>query len=125
MHPEYVASKEQWLVHCMRIFPYMGRYQLLRENSQVNLWDGQLYSLLWAWSYGRFFQTSALFMLGMLLGRKGFVCRSGEAPDVLDKDLCYRGSLFHSPLLSVPFPTRFAGAYQRASPDEHDRVFLA
>ena len=23
MHPEYVASKEQWLVHCMRIYPYM------------------------------------------------------------------------------------------------------
>lgn len=70
MHPEYVASKEQWLVHCMRIFPYMEGTSFW-EMVKSNLWDGQLYSLLWAWSYGRFFQTSALFMLGMLLGRKG------------------------------------------------------
>ena len=35
-----------------------------------NLWDGQLFSLLWAWGYGRFFQTASLFMLGMLLGRR-------------------------------------------------------
>lgn len=62
---------------------------------------------------------------GHVVGAQGIVCRSGEASDVLDKDLCYRGSLFHSPLLSVPFPTRFAGAYRRASPDEYDRVFLA
>lgn len=70
MHPEYVASKEQWLVHCMRIYPYMEGASFW-EMVKSNLWDGQLYSLLWAWSYGRFFQTSALFMLGMLLGRKG------------------------------------------------------
>ncbi len=70
MHPEYVASKEQWLVHCMRIYPYMEGTSFW-EMVKSNLWDGQLYSFLWAWSYGRFFQTSALFMLGMLLGRKG------------------------------------------------------
>ena len=70
MHPEYVASKEQWLGHCMRIYPYMEGASFW-EMVKSNLWDGQLYSLLWAWSYGRFFQTSALFMLGMLLGRKG------------------------------------------------------
>lgn len=53
---------------------------------------------------------------GHVVGAQGIVCRSGEASDVLDKDLCYRGSLFHSPLLSVPFPTRFARAYRRARP---------
>ena len=35
-----------------------------------NLWDGQLFSLLWAWGYGRFFQTASLFLLGMLIGRR-------------------------------------------------------
>ena len=53
----------------MRIYPYMEGTSFW-EMVKSNLWDGQLYSLLWAWSYGRFFQTSALFMLGMLLGRK-------------------------------------------------------
>ena len=121
MHPEYVASKEQWLVHCMRIYPYMEGASFW-EMVKSNLWDGQLYSLLWAWSYGP--DIGSLYA-GHVVGAQGIVCRSGEASDVLDKDLCYRGSLFHSPLLSVPFPTRFAGAYRRASPDEYDRVFLA
>ena len=66
MHPEYVASKEQWLVHCMRIYPYMEGASFW-EMVKSNLWDGQLYSLLWAWSYGRFFQTSALFYLSLSL----------------------------------------------------------
>ena len=46
MHPEYVASKEQWLVHCMRIYPYMEGTSFW-EMVKSNLWDGQLYSLLW------------------------------------------------------------------------------
>lgn len=41
------------------------------EMLRVNLWEGQLASLAWAWDHGRFFQTSALFLLGMLIGRRG------------------------------------------------------
>ena len=123
MHPEYVASKEQWLVHCMRIYPYMEGTSFW-EMVKSNLWDGQLYSLL-GLELWTFLPDIGSLYAGHVVGAQGIVCRSGEAPDVLDKDLCYRGSLFHSPLLSVPFPTRFAGAYRRASPDEHDRVFLA
>ena len=121
MHPEYVASKEQWLVHCMRIFPYMEGTSFW-EMVKSNLWDGQLSLGLELWT---FLPDIGSLYAGYVVGAQGIVCRSGEAPDVLDKDLCYRGSLFHSPLLSVPFTTRFAGAYRRASPDEHDRVFLA
>ena len=116
MHPEYVASKEQWLVHCMRIFPYMegtSFWEMVKSPYEDD-------SRLWT-----FLPDIGSLYAGYVVGAQGIVCRSGEAPDVLDKDLCYRGSLFHSPLLSVPFPTRFAGAYRRASPDEHDRVFLA
>ena len=43
------------------------------ETIRVNLWEGQLASLAWAWDHGRIFQTSALFMLGMLMGRKGLL----------------------------------------------------
>ncbi|WP_418697265.1 DUF418 domain-containing protein [Bacteroides sp.] len=37
---------------------------------RVNLWEGQLASLAWAWDHGRVFQTAALFLFGLLIGRK-------------------------------------------------------
>jgi uncharacterized protein len=36
----------------------------------MNLWQGQMSSIAWAWEHGRMFQTSGLFMLGMIMGRK-------------------------------------------------------
>lgn len=36
---------------------------------KTNLWEGQLASLAWAWDNGRVFQSAALFILGMLIGR--------------------------------------------------------
>lgn len=41
------------------------------ETLRVNLTQGQLASLAWAWDNARFFQTAALFMYGMLIGRRG------------------------------------------------------
>lgn len=41
------------------------------ETMRVNLWEGQLASLAWAWDNARVFQTAALFLFGMLIGRKG------------------------------------------------------
>lgn len=40
------------------------------QTVRVNLWEGQLASLAWAWDNGRVFQTAALFLLGMLVGRR-------------------------------------------------------
>lgn len=40
------------------------------ETVRVNLWEGQLASLAWAWDHGRVFQTAALFLFGMLIGRR-------------------------------------------------------
>lgn len=42
----------------------------------VNIWKGQITSLAWAWEYGRVFQTAALFMLGMLIGRQQWFAKS-------------------------------------------------
>lgn len=42
---------------------------------KVNLWEGQLASLAWAWDHGRVFQTAGLFMFGMLIGRQGWFLR--------------------------------------------------
>ena len=45
------------------------------EMVKVNLWEGQLASLCWAWDNGRFFHTAALFMFGSLIGREGWFLR--------------------------------------------------
>lgn len=45
------------------------------EMLRVNLWEGQLASLAWAWSHGRIFQTAGLFLIGMLIGRQGWLLR--------------------------------------------------
>ena len=46
------------------------------ETVKVNLWEGQLASLAWAWEHGRIFQTAGLFLAGMLIGRQGWFHRS-------------------------------------------------
>lgn len=45
------------------------------ETVRVNLWEGQLASLAWAWEHGRIFQTAGLFIAGMLIGRQGWFGR--------------------------------------------------
>lgn len=45
------------------------------ETVRVNLWEGQLGSLAWAWEHGRVFQTAGLFMAGMLIGKRGWFLR--------------------------------------------------
>lgn len=45
------------------------------QTVKVNLWEGQLASLAWAWEHGRIFQTAWLFILGMLVGRQGWFLR--------------------------------------------------
>ena len=59
------------------------------EMLRVNLWEGQLASLAWAWDNGRVFQTAALFLLGFLIGKRGLFLE--ENLKVWNKVLC--GSL--------------------------------
>lgn len=75
-HPDYVAT----------IPTSYGKYMYpaLRGDSFIelvksNVWYGQLFSLSWAWHNGRFFQTAALFMLGMWLGRKRYFVSSNTS----------------------------------------------
>lgn len=46
------------------------------EVLRSNIWCGQLYSNIWQVENGRLFQTAALFMFGMLLGRRGYFEKS-------------------------------------------------
>lgn len=56
------------------------------DTVRVNLWEGQLASLAWAWDHGRVFQTASLFLLGFLAGRKGLFLK--ENLKVWNKVLC-------------------------------------
>lgn len=59
------------------------------DTLRVNLWEGQLASLAWAWDNGRVFQTAALFIFGYLVGRRGLFLK--ENLKFWNKVLC--GSL--------------------------------
>lgn len=53
---------------------YQFAMQMLAEGNfietlKANLWEGQIFSLAWAWGNARFFQTASLFMIGMVAGR--------------------------------------------------------
>lgn len=42
------------------------------ETLKMNMWEGQMANMTWALEHGRLPQTAALFLFGMLAGRKGF-----------------------------------------------------
>lgn len=68
-NPDYIAPTSQWVEHSRRMYPYLAGSDFW-AMVKSNLWDGQLFSILWAWEHGRFFQTASLFILGMLIGRR-------------------------------------------------------
>ena len=75
-NPDYKVSAA-WLQHSRNMYPFLQGSNFW-AMVKSNLWDGQLFCLGWSWTYGRFFQTASLFMLGMLIGRKGFFANPGE-----------------------------------------------
>jgi uncharacterized protein len=78
-------------------FGMMGDY--LKSNSFMdyavgNLSIGRWASIFWSWENGRFFQAPALFLLGMLLGRKKLFIASAESNQFWKKALLYSIALF-------------------------------
>ena len=60
-HGSVVASLGRSICNAVGTFP---------GTVAVNIWEGQLASLAWAWDHGRIFQTASMFMLGMVIGPK-------------------------------------------------------
>ncbi len=81
------ANPQQMIYSLGQVYPQLGGDSLI-EMIKANLITGQLASLNWAWCYGRVFQTASLFMLGMLLGRKGLLRFSNEASAFWTRALC-------------------------------------
>ncbi len=67
--PEFVvpAFKTRELWQACNAMQADGNFLQL---TKVNLWEGQLASLAWAWDNARFFQSAALFLFGLLIGRR-------------------------------------------------------
>lgn len=53
INPDYVPAAGVWRVHSQRMYPFLSQPDFW-AMVKSNLWDGQLFSLLWAWGYGRF-----------------------------------------------------------------------
>ncbi|MDH6308753.1 uncharacterized protein M2451_001319 [Dysgonomonas sp. PFB1-18] len=77
LNPEYVPAEPLANYYFGRAFEVQNNGTFL-ETVKMNLWDGQLASLTWAWENARFFQTPALFMLGMLIGRRKMFQKTDE-----------------------------------------------
>jgi uncharacterized protein len=93
LHPEYVPMPNLSNYY----FGLMGEY--LKSNSFMdyavgNLTIGRWASVYWSWENGRFFQAPALFLLGMLLGRRKLFITSTESKRFWKKALQYSIALF-------------------------------
>lgn len=66
--PSYIPAEKMSSYYWGQAYPIQSNGTFL-ETVKMNLWDGQMASLTWAWENGRVFQTAGLFMMGMLLGR--------------------------------------------------------
>lgn len=103
MNPDYVPAAGVWRVHSQRMYPFLSQPDFW-AMVKSNLWDGQLFSLLWAWGYGRFFQTASLFLLGMLIGRRQLFANLSEHRVFgCGRWLSVRSALFRCISLRLPY----------------------
>lgn len=75
LNPEYVIGGGKFLPYALLSIEATSHGTFF-EVLCNNLWNGQLYSNIWQVENGRLFQTAALFMFGMLLGRKKYFIKS-------------------------------------------------
>ena len=92
-NPEYVPAPNL----SNSYFGMMGEY--LKNNSFIehaigNLSIGRFASVFWSWENGRFFQAPALFMFGLLMGRRKLFITSIESTVFWKKALQYAFLLF-------------------------------
>lgn len=77
-NPEYIDTNSEFVKYAVSA-EQVGRYGNVWQTLANNIWNGQLYSNFWQVEAGRLFQTPALFLFGMWLGRKSFFEKSSES----------------------------------------------
>lgn len=78
INPEYVDTNSEFIKYAIAA-EQVGRNGNLWQTLTNNIWNGQLYSNFWQVEAGRLFQTPALFLIGMWLGRKSLFVNSAES----------------------------------------------
>lgn len=96
----YAAFNPDFVIHADKFVPYA----ILSEQASMNgtfpellcnnIWNGQLYSNIWQVENGRLFQTAALFMFGMLLGRRKYFIKSQQSVRVWKRLLKFSAVAF-------------------------------
>lgn len=93
INPDYVATTGHYIPYFMRAQEATAHGSFL-EVLRSNIFDGQLYSNIWQVENGRLFQTAALFMFGMLLGRRKYFIKSETSVLFWKKMLKYAAIAF-------------------------------
>lgn len=77
LNPNFIAPPNLSDSYYVSIRTYLENGSFL-DYAIGNLTLGKIASVLWSWEYGRFFQAPALFMLGLLVGRKQLFVANAE-----------------------------------------------
>jgi uncharacterized protein len=93
VNPDYVAPPNLSNAYYESIGYYMKSGSFI-DYVIGNLTLGKIASLLWSWENGRFFQAPALFMFGMLMGRKQLFNATDVNQQFWKKVLLYSSILF-------------------------------
>lgn len=93
LHPSYSYQTNLYLPYAVSAYETTcnGNFWQVLAN---NIGNGQLYSNLWQIENGRLFQAAALFMFGMLIGRRKYFVRSEVSHSFWKQALIYACMLF-------------------------------
>lgn len=92
INPDFKSYGDLFYTYYLRAMPIL-EHGTLPEVLYSNITDGQLFSNLWQIENGRLFQVPALFMFGMLLGRRNYFVRSDGSVKFWKK--FWQGLLLH------------------------------
>lgn len=95
MNPEYVPGPNLSKIYYENVHDYLKSTSFI-DYAIGNLTNGRLATFFWSWEKGRFFQAPALFLLGMLIGRRKLFIPSDES------NLFWKQTLKYAIILFVP-----------------------
>lgn len=88
VNPDFVTYGNYFMKYAIQALPAMSGHSVI-ELLKSNITVGQLYSNIWQVENGRLFQTMALFMFGMLLGRREYFVKNDHSVRKWKKILLY------------------------------------
>jgi len=116
LHPATKLSDPASWAYFGRQYPYLSGHSFI-DAIVGNMTNGKMAVYLWSWEKGRFLQAPALFMLGMLMGRRGYFESKPENTRFWKKILIFSG-------LGVLFFTLLKPTMKQLFPDHELRELL-